>query len=119
MLDFTFPKGQNENFVVNDQIQMRSYFLGLDQAMADNDYKLLVSDSKKNTVTLVVPESIDTQAIQKAYSKYAAKVQYAFDMGTLCNNNAGSSPNNLGTAFVINVFRACAKEKKIKHYIAN
>ncbi len=117
LLDFYSSAIPDENLQVNDHIQSRSYYLGLDQALADPKLGLLQADPKRNRISLNVPELIDVSQVELAYLPYGAKVRYGFSAPILQSKlkpGVGSCVENMGTAFVINVFRACAKEKILR-----
>lgn len=121
---------KKEDLAYNEHLQMRSYALGVDWILADNDKKvhMLTIEHEKETVSLQVPSrlsinrSTDPDVLTVEYLKclyekkgYARKARYAFPTEHLTRRRPGEQPSveALATAFVLNVFRACAKLKTL------
>jgi hypothetical protein len=98
----------------NEHIQMRSYYLGLDWTLADPEIKALTINNKDSTVQLTVKDDPKYSEMAGVYTKrYASKAAYAFSSTILTREQPSSNQSHLvfGRTLVLNVFRACAKEK--------
>ncbi|QBR83324.1 hypothetical protein E3983_02465 [Legionella israelensis] len=118
-LDFQTAKQPLEEEKVNEHLQMRSYHLGLDRALFDEKLQILKTDPKTHTVTLTVPK-IDHESYRRINEVYAPYGKAVFWGDQLHEDHAKqkiyagpSSYANVATLFVLNTFRACAKEKNL------
>lgn len=115
LLDFNKLIGNGRD---NEHMQMRSYFLGLDWALADTPAKALTIDSKTSVVTLkVTPDLVGTGVIYDTYTQkgYSKKAAYSWNEMTLKAKNQSDmqSSATFASTLVLNVFRSCAREKAL------
>ncbi|MDR3442441.1 MAG: hypothetical protein P4L65_05440 [Legionella sp.] len=101
----------------NEHLQMRSYHLGLDHALADPQLNILTVDKQKSTVTLNLRQPIDMGNMRNIYisGNYGGKAAYNFYNHLLEKRTSFgvASIEHVASALVLNIFRACAKEKNL------
>ncbi|MDP3560295.1 MAG: hypothetical protein Q8R79_08125, partial [Legionellaceae bacterium] len=117
----------------NKHLQMRSYNLGLDWLLADNEIKLLTLDETQGKVTLTIPDDLvvtdsnvtlsNGSSFGMVFNKtqpslgmsYATKSKYGFGHSFLTKRtpNSPSTLENTAAGMVLHVFRACAKQKTL------
>lgn len=137
LLDLCSPQKLNENLTLNDHYQMRTYYLGLNWLLEHNALKILTVDPKSSIVSLAIPENIvldpilgndpillehninvNNTNLRYLYSASGIgdKARYVFNSNFISKRtpNSPSTPETVAATFVLNVFRACAKLKKLQ-----
>lgn len=110
----------------NDHLQMRSYALGIDWLLENPQLNILSINKEKGEVTLVIPEDIKVDSgsivckgvnLAGLYSSsgLASKARYGFPTSNMNSRgpSSGVSSEAVASAFILNVFRACAKQKTL------
>ncbi|HHI9477391.1 TPA: hypothetical protein ACTUT5_001302 [Legionella anisa] len=129
LLDLNTPPQHHEDLQENLHLQMRSFYLALDRMLSSEyvksmDYRdlpqkstfyLLKTDRKNNTVRLSVPENIDFNEFQQIYAPHGQTAMWGIrdELDRRSRHSHQGSIHDLATCFVLNTFRACAKEKNL------